>query len=121
SMRGRREEALAEFQKGRAISPNSQDFISLLGYVSALAGRRDDARRYQEQLNELAKRVYVSPYAHATISLCSCEMDCAFMWIAKCFEQRSSALSTLKTDPMFDVLRSDARFELLMRRVGFAP
>jgi eukaryotic-like serine/threonine-protein kinase len=121
SMQGRREEALAEFQKGRDIAPNSPDFISLLGNVSALAGRRDDARRYQEQLNELAKRAYVSPFAQAVISAGLGETDAAFMWMEKCFEERSSALPTLKTDPRFDVLRSDARFESLMRRVGFAP
>jgi hypothetical protein len=37
-MQGRREEALAEFQKGRTISLNSPNFISLLGNVSAQAG-----------------------------------------------------------------------------------
>src|SRR5262245_56374704 len=120
-MQGRREEALAEFQNGRAVAPNSPDFISLLGYVSALAGRRDDARRYQEQLNELAKRAYVSPFAQAAISASLGEMDAAFMWMEKCFEERCSALATLKTDPRYDLLRADARFELLMRRVGFAP
>src|SRR5215813_363999 len=121
SMQGRREEALAEFQKGRAIAPTNSDFISLLGNVSALAGRRDDARRYQEQLNELAMRAYVSPFAHAVISAGLGGMDAAFMWMEKCFEERCSALPTLKTDPRFDVLRSDDRFESLMRRVGFAP
>jgi tetratricopeptide (TPR) repeat protein len=121
SMQGRREEALVELQKGRAIAPNSPDFISLLGNVSALADRRDDARRYQEQLNELAKRAYVSPFAQAVISADLGEIDAAFMWMGKSFEERCSALPTLKTDPRFDVLRSDARFELLMRRVGFAP
>jgi serine/threonine-protein kinase len=120
-MQGKREEALAEFQKGRAIAPNSPDFISLLGYVSALAGRRDDARLYQEQLNELAKRAYVSPFAQSVIPAGLGEMDAAFMWMEKCFEERSSALPTMKTNPLFDALRSDARFDLLMRRVGFAP
>src|SRR5262245_56405288 len=121
SMQGRREEALAEFQKGRAIAPNNPDFISLLGNVSAQAGRRDDARRYQQQLNEFAKRAYVSPSAQALLLAGLGDMDAAFMWMEKCFEERCSALSTLKTDPRFDVLRSDARFESLMRRVGFAP
>jgi tetratricopeptide (TPR) repeat protein len=120
SIQGRREEALAEFQNGQAIAPKNSDFISLLGNVSALAGRRDDARRYQEQLNELAKRAYVSPFAQATISAGLGDNDAAFMWMEKCFEERCSALATLKTDPRFDVFRQDTRFELLMRRVGFA-
>jgi tetratricopeptide (TPR) repeat protein len=121
SMQGRRDEALAEFQRGRATSPNNPDFISMLGNVSAQAGRRDDARRYQAQLNELAKRAYVPPVAQAAISASLGEMDAAFMWMEKCYEERCSALPTLKTDPRFDVLRSDARFESLMRRAGFAP
>ena len=120
-MQGRREEALAEFQKGRDIAPNSQDFITLLGNVSALAGRLEDARRYQRQLNELAKRAYVSPFSHAVISAGLGEMDSAYMWMEKCFEERCSALPTMKMDPRFDVLRSDARFDLLLRRAGLAP
>jgi TolB-like protein/Flp pilus assembly protein TadD len=120
-MQGRREEAVAEFQKGRAISPDNTSFISMLGAISAQAGRRDEARRYQRQLDALAKRAYVTPYAQAAISANLGEMDAAFMWMEKCFEERCSPLTTLKTDPRFDVFRSDARFEELMRRVGFAP
>src|SRR5215471_14894621 len=99
SIQGRREEALAEFQKGWAISPNRSDFISLLGAVSTQAGKRDDARRYQEQMNQLAKRAYVPPFAHAVISAGLGEIDVAFMWMEKCYEERGSALPTLKTDP----------------------
>ena len=121
SMQGRSEEALAEFQKGRAVAPDNPDFISLLGAACGLAGKRDEARRYQKQLNRLAKRAYVSPLSQAAIPASLGDMDTAFMWMEKCFEGRSTELGGLKTNPMFDPLRSDARFDLLMRRVGLTP
>jgi serine/threonine-protein kinase len=121
SMQGRSDEALAEFQKGRAIAPNNPDFISLLGSACGLAGKRDEARRYQKQLNGLAKRAYVSPFSQAAIPASLGDMDTAFMWMEKCFEDRSPMLGGLKTNPMFDPLRSDVRFDLLMRRVGLTP
>jgi len=43
------------------------------------------------------------------------------MWMEKCFEDRSPMLGGLKTNPMFDPLRSDVRFDSLMRRVGLTP
>jgi eukaryotic-like serine/threonine-protein kinase len=121
SMQGRSDEALAEFQKGRAIAPNNPDFISLLGSACGLAGKRDEARRYQKQLNGLAKRAYVSPFSQAAIPASLGDMDTAFMWMEKCFEDRSPMLGGLKTNPMFDPLRSDVRFDSLMRRVGLTP
>ncbi|HEY9433080.1 MAG TPA: protein kinase [Blastocatellia bacterium] len=121
SMQGRSEDALAEFQKGRAIAPNNPDFISLLGMACGLAGKRDEARRYQEQLNGLAKRAYVSPFSQAAILAGLGDMDTAFMWMEKCFEDRSPVLGGLKTNPIFDPLRSDVRFDLLMRRVRLTP
>jgi serine/threonine-protein kinase len=120
-MQGRSEEALAEFQKGRASAPNNPDFISLLGNAAALAGKRGEARQHQGQLNELAKHAYVTPFAQALIPAALGEMDVAFMWMEKCFEERSPALGALKTDPLFDPLRQDARFASLLRRVGLAP
>ncbi len=45
-------------------------------------------------------------------------MDEAFRWMNKAVDDRESLLAMLKTSPTFDVLREDARFDELLRRIG---
>ncbi len=45
--------------------------------------------------------------------------DEAFAWLEKAFADRISDLVYLQTDPLLDPLRSDPRFQVLVRRMGF--
>jgi hypothetical protein len=49
------------------------------------------------------------------------DKDEAFAWLERVYSQHSNVLTTLKVDPHFDPLRSDPRFQDLLRRVGLAP
>lgn len=40
------------------------------------------------------------------------------MWLEKAYTEHSDTLAILKVEPGFDSLRSDPRFQDLMRRVG---
>ena len=48
------------------------------------------------------------------------EKDEAFVWLEKAYAQHSNAMTTLKVDPLYDPLRTDPRFQDLLRRVGLA-
>jgi hypothetical protein len=45
----------------------------------------------------------------------------AFVWLEKAYAERASQLSWVKVDPTFDPLRSDPRFQDLLRRMNFPP
>src|SRR5262245_49887086 len=120
-MRGNRDEAMAEFERALEIAPNTPDFIAMIGYTHAVAGRRDKARRCLAELDELALSRYVPPFGYATIYAALGEPDQTFKWIEKGHEDRDPRVRTLKTDPLFDVLRADPRFATLMARAGLAP
>ncbi len=46
------------------------------------------------------------------------DKDQTFVWLEKALQDRSLFLIWLKIEPLFDPLRSDPRFQDLLRRVG---
>jgi hypothetical protein len=66
-----------------------------------------------------SKRTYVSAYLVAEIYAGLSEKDQAFAWLEKAYEQRSAGyLIFLSVEPRLDHLRSDPRFQDLVRRIG---
>jgi hypothetical protein len=49
------------------------------------------------------------------------DMDQTFEWLEKAYEERYGFLAYLVVSPVFDDIRSDARYQELARRVGLAP
>lgn len=71
-----------------------------------------------DELRESAGERYVSPFDLALIHAGLEEADEALEWLEKAYEERNQWLSWLKVEPRLDVLRTDARFVDLVRRVG---
>ncbi len=47
------------------------------------------------------------------------ETEDAMTWLERAYEERDPVLLVAKTDPRMDPLRSDPRFQDLLRRIGF--
>lgn len=77
-----------------------------------------EARRALNDLKLQAKQEYVSPTGIALIHAALGETDEAFRWLDKAYRARCGELFDLKVEPKFDSLRSDPRFDDLLRRVG---
>ena len=46
------------------------------------------------------------------------DKECTLKWLEKGFQERDDLMINLKAKPVFDSLRSDRRFQDLVRRVG---
>ena len=114
-------EAVAEFQKAIDLSAGSPLALAALGHAYAVSGKTTEAQRVLNELKESSKRRYVSLYGIAAIHAGLGEHDQAFEWLEKAYEERSGWLVWLKSEPVSDVLRSDPRFQNLLRRVGLPP
>jgi serine/threonine-protein kinase len=110
-------EAVAEYEKARALD-DGPVIAASLAHVFAVSGKKEEARKLLDQLNDLAQRRYVSAYDLALIHTGLEENDRAFEMLEKAYQERSSALSWLKVDPRLNPLRSDPRFKNLLSRVG---
>jgi TolB-like protein/DNA-binding winged helix-turn-helix (wHTH) protein/Flp pilus assembly protein TadD len=118
--KARYEEAIAELKKAISKSPLSSEATAALGHVYAVAGRRDEAQKVLDELKESSKQRFVSAVWPALIYAGLGEKDLAFEGLEKAYDQRAGWLIYLNTDPRFDSLRSDARFQELRKRVGLA-
>jgi len=89
-----------------------------LGRAYALAGQRDKAQKALDELREMSKQRYVSPYLIAVVYAGLGDKDQAFAWLEKAYQDRSFFLIWLNVEPRFDSLRDDSRFADVVRRVG---
>jgi len=113
------DEAVAELEKARSISENSWTLAGL-GHCHASFGARAEAEGFLEQLLELSRHQFVSCTTIAVVNAgFEDRADRTMEWLEKACEERSGLLIWLKVWPIFDHLRSDARFIRLLRRIGF--
>ena len=89
-----------------------------LGRAYAESQKKHDANEILNELNELAKRQYVSAYEVATIYVALGDREQAFELLAKAYTEHSFHLVNLNVSPQFKSVRSDPRFQDLVERLG---
>ncbi len=71
-----------------------------------------------KKLETMARHQHVPPDLMAYFYESLGQEDQAFAWLEKAYAEHNSEITGLKTDLMWDGLRSDPRFADLVRRVG---
>jgi hypothetical protein len=66
----------------------------------------------------LAKKYPISPGMIALVYSALDDREQTLIWLEKAYQRHSSMMVWLKVDPRFDRIRSDPKFQDLMRRVG---
>jgi hypothetical protein len=69
----------------------------------------------------LPKNEIVSPIGYALVYTGLGEEAQALDWLDRAVGTRSIGIAGMKSDPIFDPLRSNPRFAELLRRIGLAP
>jgi TolB-like protein len=107
-------EAIAEFLK----SGDGPDSLGHLGNAYARAGRTADALKTVTELEQHVDRNGVGRYEIALVYAGLGNSKEAFKWLEAAYAAHDVGLLYLKVDPCLDPLRSDPRFDDLLRRVG---
>jgi serine/threonine-protein kinase len=116
--KGAYEPAIVALQKSTPLSGDSPDEPAALGLAYALSGKTGEARKILDELKQRSERKYLSPTVIASLYGALGEKDRAFALLDKAYDERDFLLVLLKVEPLFDPLRSDPRFTILMQRVG---
>jgi len=117
---GKTLEAVPEYQKAVELSQGNTDPLAALGYAYATTGKRLEARKILRDMQLRFESGYVSPYMIAAVYAGLSDNDKAFEYLEKAYQERSFDLPYfLRADLRMDSLRSDPRFQDLMRRMNF--
>ncbi len=112
------DEALAHMRKSLELAPSFALAACNLGYGLARAGHETETRALLADWLALSRSRYVPPSMIATIYVGLGEPGEAFSWLEKAYEARDTWMVFLGVMPQWDPLRSDPRFDDLLRRVG---
>ncbi|HTD52001.1 MAG TPA: hypothetical protein VK780_03170, partial [Thermoanaerobaculia bacterium] len=115
--RGQMGVATAEAKTAMKLLEGDPDPIALYGYVSARAGRPQEARDALRQLEELSRARFVSSLPKALLHIGLGEKEAALSALEEAYEQREGRLVYLNVDRIFDPLRSEPRFRTLIARL----
>jgi TolB-like protein/DNA-binding winged helix-turn-helix (wHTH) protein/Tfp pilus assembly protein PilF len=110
------EPAVAQLKRAVQLSADSPTCVANLARAYTASGNKSDA---MDLLGELKKRSNAN-YSHgseiATVYAALGDKDQAMVWLTKAYDERFNPGVLLR--PGFDPLRSDPRFQDIVRRVG---
>lgn len=123
---GMNQDAVAVLEKSLIFTERDPLVLGALAHAYAQAGRRGEAvkvvgelKRLDERLEAEGKSIPRFSFIWAYAGLGNKEQ--AIAWLEKAYQERRDRVFLLNVDPLLDPLRSDPRFQDLVRRVGLDP
>ena len=112
-------EALLACDRAWESSAGNSEALSLAGYLYAVSGNRAKAEGKIQEMLERKKERYVPPYNLALVFAGLGETETALHWLGRAFQDRDVHMTFL-LDHKWNGMRSNAEFQKLLSRVGFA-
>ena len=111
-------EAISTIKKFVELSGGSVIGLAVLGSAYGFAGMKDEALKILEQLDGLPKDRYVGPIFRAVVWAGLGDGDKTMENLENAYLERDSAIAFLKVWPIFDRVRSEPRFQALLKKMG---
>jgi tetratricopeptide (TPR) repeat protein len=110
------DEAIAELRRAIELSRGNTVFESQLAYAYAISGRTEEAMKIVKDLERRPDRPSSTDAHIALIHVGLGDHDQAMSWLSRAYRARFNPSILMR--PAFDPLRSDSRFQDLLRRIG---
>jgi TolB-like protein/Tfp pilus assembly protein PilF len=114
---GKYAQAQQELEEYYTLSDHDPDALAVMALIDARQGDRAGTRQLLTKVSD-PKKGYASAYDLAAIYAALGEKDQAYQSLDKAIAQRSPALVQLMVDPAFAPMRTEPRFQQLLRRTG---
>ncbi|MBZ5613918.1 MAG: winged helix-turn-helix domain-containing protein [Acidobacteriia bacterium] len=109
------EKAIAGHRRAMELAPGADHLLAWLGFALGVCGRKAEARRILKQFQRSEHYILPTNFAHVYLGLR--EIDTAFDWLDRAVEERDQNMMPILSYAHFDPLRSDPRFDRLLRKM----
>ena len=116
---GRYDEGVAALRQALERAGRTARLLGYLGYACGRAGRTAEALGLLSELEARELERYVPPYFPALVLSGLGRVSEALDRLELAYDLSDTMLRDLKADPHWDRMRSEPRFEALMRRMAF--
>ena len=113
-------EAVAEMQAASHELGEDPAEYARLGYAYAMAGNRPRAATILRNLIAESSAGHPRPFEIALIYVGLQDKNRALTWLGRAVEERGEPVSALGVDPIWDPLRGDPRFTILLSQLGLS-
>ena len=115
--KGMHREAIAEFEKALSVAKDNPTVLGFLGNAYGRIGERGKALKILNDLKIISNKKDVSGEI-ALIYIGLGEKDIAFEWLDKAIRELSVVLIQIKADPEFDSIRTDPKYNIVLKKMG---
>jgi len=115
--KGRLDDAIATAKRIAETSPNEMLPRAALARSYGVMGNTEEARKVVRAMEELSKKRFISEYDFA-VAHSGWDDAGALRWLEKAWEGRAGLLVYARADANWDGLRSNPRFQDLVRKIG---
>jgi tetratricopeptide (TPR) repeat protein len=115
----RYDEALAEFTVAKELFNNAPIVSAELASAYAFSGKKKEAQAVLDELNQRAKKEYVSPCLLAQVYAALGEKEQVMTSLEKAYSEHAFGLMFVASYLNRDDLRSDPRLQRIIKGIGF--
>jgi tetratricopeptide (TPR) repeat protein len=113
--KGMHAEALAAYEQERSFAGDTPTTRAKRAHVLAAIGQHEEARAILEEILANRQQQWVTAYEIAIIYCHLGDRDNAFDWLARADREHAVGFTFVRVDPHLEPLRSDPRFQELVR------
>jgi TolB-like protein/Tfp pilus assembly protein PilF len=113
------QEAIESIQKAIDIAGRTPLLVAILGKAYAVSGIKSEAEKLLRELQEKGRNEYVPPIYFAVFYANLGNIDEAFEWLDKAYEERHPSMIFIRVDSSWESLHSDPRFDKLIKLMEF--
>jgi serine/threonine protein kinase/tetratricopeptide (TPR) repeat protein len=117
-LKGMHKEALAAFDQESVFAGDTPTTRAKRAHVLAACGHRQEARSLLQDLLAKREEQWVTAYEIAVVFSKLGDNDNAMLWLARAEREHAVGFTFIRVDPHLDNLRSDKRFDDLLKRLN---